>query len=322
METEPPESASLEPQRKLSAGKRLFLGTIAGDATLALLFLGLKLLAAGNLVPQDLIGVLTIPSLLLVPVASGLMAAYLWRTLTPRLGTCALQSLWMTLIAVLGAYVCLGEGAVCLVIGSPVIYLGIFAGTALGRTWFKKDGSNMQLCIVPLVAMLGGSEMATRTDQQAVVVDEILIHASPAKVWPHILAFPDIPAKPDYWIFQIGLPYPMSTTNGGNFVGADRQCIFSDGIVLKEKIAELVPEKKLTFDIVEQPTHPEAYGHITLHRGRFELRDNGDGTTTLIGSSWYTLHVRPLFYFDWWTRDMTRAVHLRVMEHVRQLSEA
>ena len=83
-----------------------------------------------------------------------------------------------------------------------------------------------------------------------------------------------------------------------------------------------MPNERLTFDIIEQPTDPEAYGHITLHRGRFELRDNHDGTTTLIGSSWYTLHVRPLWYFDWWTRDMTRAVHLRVMKHVKQLAES
>jgi len=86
-------------------------------------------------------------------------------------------------------------------------------------------------------------------------------------------------------------------------------------------VAEFVPQEKLTFDIAEQPTDPEAYGHITLHRGQFVLRDNHDGTTTLIGSSWYTLHVRPRWYFDLWTRDMTRAVHLRVMNHVRRLSE-
>jgi len=33
------------------------------------------------------------------------------------------------------------------------------------------------------------------------------------------------------------------------------------------------------------------------------------------------LHVRPRWYFDLWTSDMTRAVHLRVMRHVKQLAE-
>jgi hypothetical protein len=77
----------------------------------------------------------------------------------------------------------------------------------------------------------------------------------------------------------------------------------------------------LTFQIVEQPHDPELLGHLTLHRGQFQLMDNNDGTTTLIGRSWYTLHMRPLWYFDWWTRDVTSHVHLRVMEHIKTLAE-
>ncbi len=97
--------------------------------------------------------------------------------------------------------------------------------------------------------------------------------------------------------------------------------MFSEGIVIKERVVEFVPGQKLTFDIVEQPMHPEAYGHITLHRGQFVLRDNGDGTTTLSGTSWYTLHARPRWYFELWAQDMTRAVHQRVMKHVKRLAE-
>jgi hypothetical protein len=57
------------------------------------------------------------------------------------------------------------------------------------------------------------------------------------------------------------------------------------------------------------------------HRGQFELQDNGDGTTTLTGRTWYSLHVRPAWYFDWWTHDIFRAVHLRVMRHIKHLAE-
>jgi hypothetical protein len=62
-------------------------------------------------------------------------------------------------------------------------------------------------------------------------------------------------------------------------------------------------------------------GHITPSRGQFLLRDNGDGSTTLVGSTWYSLHVRPLWYFDWWTEQIFRAVHLRVMNDIRQRAE-
>ena len=117
--------------------------------------------------------------------------------------------------------------------------------------------------------------------------------------------------------------YPTrATTSAGNFVGADRQCIFSGDAVFKEKVIEINPAQVLTFDIIESPPDPELIGHLTPKRGQFLLRDNGDGSTTLIGSTWYTLHVRPLWYFDWWTEQVFRAVHLRVMRHVQQLAES
>jgi hypothetical protein len=52
-----------------------------------------------------------------------------------------------------------------------------------------------------------------------------------------------------------------------------------------------------------------------------ELRDNHDGTTTLIGTSWYRLKVYPALYYDLWARSMCRDVHLRVMKHIKELAE-
>jgi hypothetical protein len=261
------------------------------------------------------------PSFFLLPLLVGLIAAWFYRRLNRGLGITFLDALWVSLVGVGAAAIVLREGVVCLVIVFPLLYALVLTGLLLGRIWFRWNYTRLQVSIFPLLVLLTVTDSFYNSTELAIVTDEILIHATPDKVWPHVLAFPEIPARPDYWIFRLGLPYPTQTTNGGNFVGADRQCMFSDGIVIKERVAEFVPNEKLTFDIVEQPSHPEAYGHITLHRGEFVLRDNGNGTTTLTGSSWYTLHVRPLWYFDLWTRDMTRAVHLRVMNHVRQLAE-
>lgn len=261
------------------------------------------------------------PSFVLLPLIVGLIAAWFFRRLNRSLGITFLDALWVSLVGVGAAAIVLREGVVCLVILFPALYVLILTGLLLGRIWFRWNYTRLQLSIFPLLVLLTVTDAFYSSTERAMVTDEILIHATPDKVWPHVLAFPNIPDRPEYWIFRLGLPYPTQTTNGGNFVGADRQCMFSDGIVIKERVAEFVPREKLTFDIVEQPTHPEAYGHITLHRGQFVLRDNGNGTTTLIGSSWYTLHVRPLWYFDIWTTDMTRAVHLRVMNYIRRLAE-
>ena len=136
-----------------------------------------------------------------------------------------------------------------------------------------------------------------------------------------MLAFKPIPDPPGYWLFRVGLPCPMETTNEGHFVGARRACRFSGGAVFKEVVAEIELERRLTFDIVEMPPDPELLGHLDARRGQFELHDNGDGTTTLIGRTWYELHVRPEWYFDWWTHDIFRAVHLRVMRNIKRLAE-
>jgi hypothetical protein len=297
----------------------MLLGMLVGNAVGgALLYAGILLLGAYGSGNKDL---LIWPSLILLPLIVGLVAAWFWRRLNRSIAISFLDALWTLLVSIAAAAIILREGVVCLVIVSPLVYVLLFTGILVGRVWFRPNYSNLRLTIFPLLVLATLGESLYHSDQQAIVTDSILIHAPPAKIWPHVLAFPEIPDAPGYWIFRLGLPYPTQTTNGGNFVGADRQCVFSNGIVIKEHVAEFVPNEKLAFDVAEQPTDPEAYGHITLHRGQFVLRDNHDGTTTLIGSSWYTLHVRPRWYFDLWTRDMTRAVHLRVMNHIKRLAE-
>ncbi|MEO7319961.1 MAG: SRPBCC family protein [Chthoniobacteraceae bacterium] len=280
------------------------------------------LLAAGlGALAEKFVWVVVYPSLIAVPFAIGLAAAWVWRPLELRIGQVLLHSLSCTLLGLGAAFLVFREGAVCLLMAAPILYLGTIAGALAGRDWFRKSSDRLNLCLAPLFAFAVAAEPALRGPHTGVVTDEIRIAAPPSKVWPHVLAFPEIRDAPDYWLFHVGLPYPTETTNDGNFVGADRACRFSGGAVFREKIAELEPEKLLTFDIVEMPPDPELLGHLDAHRGQFELRDNGDGTTTLIGRTWYSLHVGPATYFDWWTHDIFSAVHLRVMRHVKQLAE-
>jgi hypothetical protein len=297
---------------------RLLLGMVAGNVAGAL---GCLLSFWLTRLLDDKAVVVIYPSIFLIPFTIGMVAAWIWRPLEMRIGETLLQSLLCTLLGLGAAYLAFHEGAVCLIIGGPILYLGTIAGTLTGRVWFRKAPDRLNLCLAPLLVLAVAGEPTLRGPHTGVVTDEIRIAAPPAKIWPHVLAFPPIPEAPDYWLFHVGLPYPVETTNAGNFVGADRACVFSGDAVFREKVAELVPGKLLTFDIVEMPRDPELLGHLDAHRGQFELRDNGDGTTTLIGRTWYSLHVRPAPYFDWWTHDVFRAVHLRVMQHIQHLAE-
>ena len=62
-------------------------------------------------------------------------------------------------------------------------------------------------------------------------------------------------------------------------------------------------------------------GHIQILRGQFILKVNPDGSTRLIGKSWYRLRVYPAWYYGLWAEDITRQVHLRVMKHIKRLAE-
>src|SRR5437764_5882436 len=261
------------------------------------------------------------PSLVLVRMAMGTASEYFWRGISLSRWEYLLWWIVTSLISPFGAYFVFKEGAVCLLIGFPILFVCGFAGVLLGRLLFKAKTATINLSVLPvlLIATLAEGEM--RQDQRQVVEDRSLIKAPANQVWNYVVSFPGIDAAADYWLNKVGLPSPLATTCQGAFVGAARECIFSDGLVFKERVSEITPMRLLTFEIVEQPRHPELLGHLTLHRGQFQLIDNNDGTTTLIGRSWYTLHMRPLWYFDWWTRDVTSHVHLRVMEHIKTLSE-
>jgi hypothetical protein len=261
------------------------------------------------------------PSLVVVPMAMGIAAAYFWRSLSFRIWQYLLWWTVAALITPLGAYFLMQEGGVCLIIGFPLVFVCGFAGVMLGRVIFCYNTQAANVNVIPLLLVITLAEGHARHDQRNVVEDRIQVRAPIEQIWRYVVSFPRIDTPPTYWLNDLGLPSPLETTCEGPFVGAHRECIFTDGLVFKETVSEIVPRRLLTFEIVEQPRNPELLGHLTLHRGQFELVDNKDGTTTLVGRSWYTLHMRPIWYFDWWTRDVTSHVHLRVMEHIKTLSE-
>jgi hypothetical protein len=312
-------------RRVLLLGAGVFGANLAGVAAIAVAAAISRLLASvqGNAhyLADNVWFAIVLPGLFLGPIGMGVLAAYIWRALELRIPHLLALSLAVTGVGVLGAYAIFGEGYLCLLIASPLLWLLVFTGMLIGARAFRSNKTALHAVVLPLVfvAMVGDAHY--HASRRGVVVDEMLVRADAAAVWRHVVAFPEITAPPTYWLNHIGLPMPTGTTCAGEFVGADRACIFSNGLVFKERISELVPERLLTFDIVEQPRDPELLGHLDLHRGQFELRPNSDGTTTLIGRSWYTLHVRPHWYFDWWTRDITREVHLRVMRHIKSLAE-
>ena len=259
----------------------------------------------------------------LIPALIGLVAAWCWRRLPLTRGGLLLLSLWLAAVGLGAAVVVFREGIVCLLIAAPLHFGVILLALVTGHRLFSDQKGKVRVTVLPLAAFLALAEARfAPPPAPSIFTDELRIAAPPAKVWPHVVSFAPISAPADFWVFRLGLPYPIETPPGADAVGRERLCIFSGGVVFRERVVVFDPGRRLVFDIIEQPRDPELLGHLDTHRGEFELRDEGDGTTTLIGRSTYTLHTRPRWYFDWWTHYLGRAVHLRVLENVRRLAES
>ena len=266
-------------------------------------------------------GILVFSEFVILPFLMGVISAWFWRNLNLKSKLLIWYSILNGLLAILLSYIFLGEGTICLIIVSPLIFAFVITGAFIGKTMFRKNNQTLNVSIVSILLVIFTVDSISDHHYRNMVSDEMIVKAAPEKIWKNVVAFEKIKQADTYWLFKAGMPSPMQTTVTAYKKGAGRKCIFSNGYVFDEKIVTFDVNKDLTFDITGQPKDPEIMGHIDIERGQFLLKDNGDGTTTLVGNSWYSLKVFPVWYYDLWAESITRNVHLRVMHHIKELSE-
>ena len=258
---------------------------------------------------------------ILVPMAMGAVTAYVWRDLDLKRQEAAGGSFVSLLLGCALSAIVLREGTICLLMALPLVVTFQWVGYRIGKALANRKSRPLNATLAPLFLLLITANVLTTRGYDGAETDRIVIHAPARKVWRYLAGYPAIAAPPDYWLWRIGLPVPVQSTANGSAVGAARKCLFTGNVALDERITQSTPERELAFDVVSQPKDPEIVGHFTLHRGQFLLKDNGDGTTTLTGTSWYTLNVHPAVYYDLWVQDIVSHVHLRVMRHIKILAE-
>jgi hypothetical protein len=267
-------------------------------------------------------GTLVFSEFIIIPMLIGIMSAWFWRRLDFSGRKVVGNTIINTFIAVLFSAAFLNEGSICLLIVSPLLFGFMIAGVSVGRIMFRRNNNNINFSIVTLLIAIFITDSVSKHFYENEVSDTIVINAPPAKVWKNVVAFKRIQEPNKFWLFRIGMPSPVESTVDGYYLGARRKCIFSNGYTFDEKIVTYNENENLTFAVTHQPRDPEIMGHIDILQGQFLLKDNGNGTTTLTGNSWYKLYVFPVWYYDIWAQSITRNVHLRVMAHIKELSEA
>ncbi len=311
-----------DPQPTSRPRARQLLSILVGLGVGAILFgfaVGLKALVHPD---SDVIGTYGTALIVLVPLAEGLG---LGLSLGPkRIGIgngIALIGL-LYVVQIVFAVIFLREGVICLIIGSPLL-LGLTGiGAWIGRAIAHRRNRTLQVSLVPLMLVLAAvNTLGPRPDKLEAVSDSVVVDAPPAAVWRYIVSYPENTAPPEYWLWRIGLPEPVQSVAEAPAIGAKRQCRFTKGMAFEERIVELTPDRSMTFAVTKQPDDPEAMGHFRFDKGQLILTPLPGNRTRLTAISWYELYVQPYAYFNWWTTDIVRQVHFRVMNHMKALAE-
>lgn len=268
-----------------------------------------------------------------VPFAIGTASAYI----TVRRGGQLSDGLVAAVIAGLmltAGLIAIGlEGFMCVVMAFPVWLVPTSMGALLGASLAKMLPQRSALAGVPLlvVPLTFAGDATLPPPPLREVVTSIEIDAPPETVWRHVIQFAEIPPPTEWW-FSTGIAYPVRARIDGEGVGAVRHCEFTTGPFV-EPITAWEPPHRLAFDVTAQPAPmqewsfyaqvhpPHLDGYFRSRCGEFRLVALPGNRTRLEGSTWYTLDLEPLPYWQLWADWIIHRIHERVLHWIRVCAE-
>lgn len=272
-----------------------------------------------------------------LPVAVGAITSFIWnrgelKSLRSSIGIAFSCQMFIGMALLLFAV----EGALCLIMAVPFAFFGAVFGALVGRQiaiaesgWTLK--ADLTWVSVPLLFGLAMDGMVPERSER-MVSTELVVHAPIETVWKNVVAFPALP-PPTELLFKMGIAYPTHATISGVGVGAIRLCSFSTGDFV-EPITHWEPPTRLAFDVKEQPLPlqetnpwgdihpPHLYNSFRSSRGEFQLIPQPDGSILLRGNTHYRLAMGPTSYWALLSDQVVHTIHLRVLNHIKQISEA
>jgi len=226
------------------------------------------------------------------------------------------------------------EGLLCIAMAVPPWFLCGLLGVCVGRaiTPLQRGRAWVGLLAVPLLQCLEPAVAPPATVFEART--EVVVQAAPERVWQSLVTFDRLP-PPTELLFRLGIAYPTHATITGRGPGAVRHCSFTTGDFV-EPIEVWDEPRLLRFAVTQcpppmqewNPFHgPEEvhaahlHGYFQARQGQFELTPQPDGTTRLVGTTWYSHGLRPEPYWRLWSDLMVHAIHRRVLDHIRREAE-
>jgi hypothetical protein len=272
-----------------------------------------------------------------LPFAMGLVSVLIYAGSNKRsLGSCLLVSILPIFFCGLCLFVAAAEGAICLIMAAPIaLVLALFGGMVgyiiVGNRAAPISPVGMMLVLLSVPFSMGMEQRAGEAPPLLSVTTSVIIDAPPEDVWPNVISFSPIPPQRD-WILHTGVAYPTQARIVGTGVGAVRHCIFTTGEFI-EPIEVWDEPRRLRFSVADQPEPmeelspyphlktPHLHGYLQSQEGELRLTALPGGKTLLEGTTWYTDRIWPSQYWQLWSDLMIHHIHLRVLNHIKNLSE-
>jgi uncharacterized membrane protein YhaH (DUF805 family) len=274
-----------------------------------------------------------------LPFVVGFLSALIHCYHAPRsMNSCVLTA--MTAIALVGAglLAVAMEGMICLVMAAPIAVLMSVAGGVIGcllqhTIWHRTRSARLYCAVVLAIPTAMGVEHTVPPPLPKLQVQSsVIIDAPPEKVWKNVVTFSQLP-EPTEMIFKLGVAYPIRAEIDGQGVGTIRRCNFSTGPFV-EPIEVWDEPRLLKFSVTQNPEPmqewtpyreihpPHLHGYLESCGGQFRLVPLDGGRTQLEGTTWYYHHLWPADYWQLWSDQIIHTIHLRVLNHIKKLSEA
>lgn len=273
------------------------------------------------------------------PFVQGMMVGWIVNYHGKRSSAKTTGYVLLSLLITAGSLIALRwEGMVCIVMAAPLAipiaaFGGLVGSTLASPLPGPRNANAMLMSLVLVPALLATEKPRMQNPDGFAVTTEIEIQASPQVVWNNVIGFSRIP-PPHEWYFRTGIAYPLDATIAGSGPSAVRHCNFTTGSFV-EPITTWDEPRLLRFNVEVQPpamrelsygpddiVTPHVVGnYIRSQRGQFRLEPLPDGSTRLIGTTWYTLRIWPSSYWSLWSDQIIHRIHLRVLKHIKDLSE-